>query len=175
MCIQKIKMVLAGTIFVFGVLFFMGKTSLILNPLSRKIYLETYIAKLRTSKSIEAADFWEFRDFYSPGSSSFSADAVVRNEPFLTFDTPVIQSRDYLVARGSLPPNMSAVPLGAEVVIQTDKELVYRSDNKLVMRFIKSIDEMKKVNGFFSHFRIDIEKYNDRQWYNETTVINEIP
>jgi len=172
MDIQKIKMAITGTVLVFGVLFLLGKTSLILNPLSRKIYFDSYISKLRSDKSIDAAAFWEFRDFYSSQSLTFSSEAILKGEPFLTFYTPVIQSKDYLQSGGLRSPNMRIIPSGAEVIIQTDSELVYLEGNKLVMRFTKTIEEMKKVNGFFSYFGVDLEKYKDHQWYNETSVTN---
>lgn len=169
---QKIKITLVGIIFVFGVLFFMGRMSLILNPIHRKTYLKTYITELRTKKSIDPEAFWEFRDFYSLGSSSFSAVAIEKDGPFLTFDTSMIQSKDYLTVSGSLLPNRNMVPLGAEVIVQTDGELVYLHGNKLVIKFRKTIDEMKRVNGFFGYFGMDLEKYKDRQWYNETSITN---
>lgn len=172
MDIQKIKVAMTGTILIFGILFLLGKTSLILNPHSRKMYFDSYISKLRSDKSIDAAAFWEYRDFYSSESSNFSSDAILKGEPFLTFDAPMIQSKDYLLPGKLLSPSTSVIPLGAEVLIRTDRELVYVNGNKLVLKFTKTIDEMKKVNGFFSHFGIDLEKYNDRQWYNETSVTN---
>lgn len=172
MDIQKIKMAMTGTVLVFGVLFLLGKSSLMLNPLTRKMYIDSYISKLRSDKSIDTAAFWEFRDFYSSRSSTFSSDAIQKGEPFLTFDTPAIQSKDYLLPGKLVSPNMRVIPSGAEVVMQTDRELVYVYEKKLVMRFTKTIEEMKKVNGFFSYFGIDLEKYKDHQWYNETSVTN---
>lgn len=168
--IQKIKAFLLLTLSAIGILFFFGRISLRINPLAWSIHVSSYISKLTRDNSIDTQAFWEFRDMSSLKSSSFDFRQIQYGKPFLVFADSRVRSDDYLVTADRATFDTKTIPDGADIIVQNKSELVYRVNNKLIFKFVKSIEEMKQVNGFFSYFGVDLTTYSNYYWYNETII-----
>lgn len=170
MFIQKFRYVFITVVVVVGVLFFLGKTKFILNPIARLLYVKYYTWQLNKDKNIDSEKFWEFRDFYSSTTSVFKSENIAEGKPFLIFSNSSIQSLDFLVPENSPIIKKFVVPNNSDIIIQSKNEIVYADRKTFVIKFVKQVQEMQKVNGFFSYFGIDIDPYKDYLWYNETTI-----
>lgn len=168
--IQKIKVFLLITLGAIGILFFFGRMSFRINPLAWSMHANSYISKLKRDNSIDSQAFWEFRDMSSQKSSTFDSKSIQNGKPFLVFADSRVRSDDYLVVSNTAIPDAVTLPKEAVVIVQNKSELVYRVNNKLIFKFVKSIEEMKQVNGFFSYFGVDLARYQNYKWYNETVI-----
>jgi hypothetical protein len=166
---QKAKTLFICVVIVLGIFFSLGKIRYALNPYVRQLRLHQFIGEIKSTKQIDPEKFWEFRDFYSATTSTFRPENIAIRKPFLIFSTPYFESNDFLV---STKPNL-VYPQGkgvVEVILQNNNELVYAINNKLHIQFVKSQEEMKKANGFFSYFGTDLTPYNEYLWYSDTTL-----
>lgn len=170
MLIQRFRYVFVALVLVVGVLFLLGKMRYIINPVSRYVLRSTYIDTLKSDNKIDAEKFWEFRDFYFADTSTFKHDNVGSDKPFLILSNGTIQSLDFLVLPSSSLGNKFVIPNGAKIILQSQNEVVYEDGKKTVIRFTKEMPEMQKVNGFFSYFGVDLKKYDNYVWYNETNI-----
>ncbi len=165
----KTRALVVGLIIFVGLFFSLGKIRYAFNPIIRYMRLQQYLATVKQDNTIDPEKFWEFRDFYAATTSSFKSQNIRRNKPFLTFNTSYFTSADSLLQN---PPPITP-PLASEVdmlVFQDTTSVLYQTNSKLHIRFIKSQSEMLKANGFFRYFGVNLEPYKDYVWYNETII-----
>ncbi len=170
MLIQRFRYIFVVSVLIIGALFLLGKTRYIINPMSRYVLRSTYIATLKSDNKIDAEKFWEFRDFYFADTSTFKHDNVGGDKPFLILSNGAIQSLDFLVLPNSPLANKFVIPNGVKIILQSQNEVVYEDGKRTIIRFTKEMPEMQKVNGFFSYFGVDLKKFDNYLWYNETTI-----
>lgn len=170
MRIQRFRYIFVAFALMVGVLFLLGKTRYIINPVSRYVLRISYVGTIKNDKRIDAEKFWEFRDFYFADTSSFKQENIKEGKPFLIFSNQSIQSLDFLVLPSSSLGNKFVIPNGAKIILQSKNEVVYEEGNRIVIKFTKEVPEMQKVNGYFSYFGVDLKKYDSYLWYNESTI-----
>lgn len=167
---QRILGISTFIVLIIGFFFFLGTTRYVYNPITRWIYRDYFLSEIQKSQKIDGEKFWEFRDFYTAGTSRFNPDQISKAQPFFTLTSPRMQSRDFLVPPGSPLIKPMLPPSGTISLIQSDRELVYRDGDSVIMRFVKSVPEMKTVNGFFGYFDADLKAYEGWLWYNESVI-----
>lgn len=170
MLIQKFRYIFVIFVLLLGIFFALGKSRFLINPITRSIYLRYYSWQLSNDKNIDAQKFWEFRDFYSATNSVFNKENIKVGKPFLIFSNPSIQSLDFLLPSNSVVTKKFVIPNSAKIIVQSQNEIAYQDKNSFVVKFVKQIPEMEKVNGFFSYFGVDIKPYDGYLWYNETII-----
>lgn len=155
-----------GLVLFVGLFFALGKIRYAINPLMREARLQQFLTSVKQDGAIDPEKFWEFRDFYAATTSTFNPENIAINKPFLVLKTPYIISSDYL----GPPPDLSIDADFKDTIFQDQSSIVFSSDQKLYIRFVKPQSEMLKANGFFRYFGVDLEQYEDYMWYNETVI-----
>lgn len=166
---QKVRTIVIGIFILIGIVFALGKIRYAVNPYVRAQRLDSFIRSVEQTKTIDPEVFWEFRDFYSATTSSFKPQNIESDKPFLTFKTSYFSSSDSLLAN---PPSIT-LPLSSDVdtlIFQDSSSVVYKTNRTLHIRFTKPQSDMLRANGFFRYFGVDLEKYKDYAWYNETVI-----
>lgn len=167
---QKTQSIIVGILIMIGVVVSLGKIHYAINPFARTQLLNRFIQTVEQDKAIDPEQFWEFRDFYAATTSTFNPNNIRIKKPFLSMVTSYMNSNDYL-----LPPDadtaLDASPYtGKGVKIHNSDTLVFIEGRRMYIRFKKPLDEMQKANGFFRYFGVDLEKYKDYVWYNDTVI-----
>ena len=153
--------------------------------------LNTYLQETHLSEKIDARKYWEFREFYSPGSFHFSKTGLphqtvsgVLNKaglslssdfklsPFLVFTSPKLESVDFLSERSTLEHIVPELKQNdGSIILKTTNEIMYHKDSStIVMVFLKSPNEMRTANGFFDYRIADKELTKDKYWFNVTVI-----
>lgn len=127
-------------------------------PSIREYRLSTFIKNTIKNKGISAQEFWQLREFYSPG-------IIQLNKPNLTFISNKIISHEALVDKKitlqALLPKMN----NWHIVYKKTNELIATSGNDTVIYFIKPISEMTQANGFFDYKDKDKKLLENKNWY----------
>ncbi|MBI5045138.1 MAG: hypothetical protein HZC02_04375 [Candidatus Levybacteria bacterium] len=130
--------------------------------------------------------FWKFREFYSYGSILYNKAGIANknitsipeeflipdaknanNNPVLYFESNKIASVDIITDAKTIDQVMS-IPKNT---IKYDKnELVYQSGDNVTIAFIKSISDLRKVNGYLDYDGKDKSMLEGKKWLNLTRI-----
>jgi len=129
-------------------------------------------------KTLDLKQYWEFREFYSPGSfTSYPLEAVsspLRNmissldpdmKEQLSFQSPLVTSIGGFTTLSSLP----MLPQQTLLVQTKTVHYYHDSSNNLVLIFVQPVSEMKKANGFLQHEE-DHEETRGDYWLEVTEI-----
>lgn len=184
-----ILLVATATIVLF--LLFTPKISARIFPFLSDYRLQSFIKSTQSTNSIDPQSYWEFREFYSPGSFEVNKTGLDDTEvlslvsdlgiswntdtigiPFLKFTSPNTQSVDYLTESQTLSNILLSESIDkAAVLFQTDTDLIIKSDQSTIaIIFIKSPEDMKKANGFFDYRDVDKKLTENKHWMNITLI-----
>lgn len=180
-----------GTIIVVTFVIFQPKVASSLFQPKRTMLLDTYITAVKTQPTFNPQTYWEFREFYSPGHFLYEKTGLPKemlNEflshspisvqqkhfitPFLSFKSPYLESIDGLTLAKSIDEIIDSNRLNPQDIVAKNKQaLLYRYENdKLLLIFVLSGDEMKKANGFFDYREADKEFVKGKNWLNITYI-----
>lgn len=160
------------------------KISTWLLPLKRQIIWQGFINEVQKNKKIDAKKFWEFREFYNPGSFIFERDGLSKKQtsdqfkelgvsftgavalPFLIYDSGKMQSMELLVVNKDLNQLLENLNTGKNIIYKDDSSVIYHNADKTAeIIFIKPTEEMVTANGFFNYRnKDDVKVYKDRYW-----------
>lgn len=173
-------------------LFLSPKVSSFLFPFRRNQLWKTFLNNTKSHQVISSKEFWEFRDFYYPGSLVFNVKKLSQKEtadafstlkisvlpdqyfyPFLYFSSNKIHSLESLVKVSSINNILlpQAIPSNSTIILRDTSTLFYISNNTATLIFIKPVEEMITANGYFNYKRDDKELLKDKFWF-VYTVIN---
>lgn len=160
-------------------------------PFKRELLLKNFLTKVLAEKKVDAQAYWEFREFYSPGSFDYSTkglnknilDGTTRNNHllvskkdidriFLNFKSSQIISFDMLTTSATLSAIVRPdTLLDKEILLQNRDTIIYREKaGNILILFLKSRDEMKTANGFFDYRDIDKDLVKNKNWVNITSI-----
>lgn len=154
-------------------------TSVVVFPVKRAQMLNSFLANIDATKSIDAQGFWQFREFYYPGTlivdksgikDSSSPSIPLAYEPYLftVFHSSKIASYEYLVTKNTLD---LIVPKSDEWKIFPNSSLAYKhTDDSVSLVFIKPISEMVRANGFLDYKDKDKKLLDGKYWLVVTTI-----
>lgn len=165
-------------------IFFTPKVSSSLFPQKRQMLLQNFIKDTTTEGKINPQAYWEFREFYSPGSFEFSREGLnvktwkipLRQTqdlfPFLLFASPYLESVDSLTAVKNMEEIVDSSKLGAtQILFKNENSIIFQEDKKTVkIIFLLSEQEMKKANGFFEYNEKDKKLTQGKHWLNITLI-----
>lgn len=169
----------------------------ILNPkISNQIFsfkrnstLNNFINITKSKGAIDSQEYWEFREFYSPGYFVFSnsvinktlldkAKAIIGlkyNEKnvslvFLIFSSPNLNSIDMLTKQTDLT-KMFNKPQNINVIFINKNCLIYKADSTTIkIVFLLSNADMRRANGFFDYQDKDKKITEGENWFNITSL-----
>lgn len=170
---------------------FSPKVSSLLFPLKRQAILNDFINKTKTNGSINAQEYWQFREFYSPGyftfakigiSKSLSENAVSRigieynkKEIELTysfFSSQRLNSLDMLTKQSSLNMLIDQKQFQKDKIVFINRNsIIYQESPKIIkIVFLLNNNDMQKANGFFDYQDKDKKITQGENWLNITSV-----
>jgi len=173
-------------------LFLSPKVSSFLFPLKRNLLWKTFLSNTKNHRTLDSKEFWQFRDFYYPGSINFNVNKLSKKEvseavsslqisvnskqyfyPFLYFTSNKIFSLESLVNVTAINDILilPSIPSHSSIILRNDSTLFYVSNKKATLIFIKPIEEMITANGYFNYKKDDKELLKDKFWL-VYTVIN---
>ncbi len=140
-------------------------SSSLLSPIRQESWAEYY--KKIEADGINPRTFWEFREFFSNGSLQFSPSGLTRNQsqkaietlrvmytphqqdvPVLLFTSAKIVSIDILTRADKLN---EIIGIPSDVLRYTNNELLYRDGKDIIIIFLKTVSDLKQVNGYFDY------------------------
>jgi len=150
-------------------------------PQKRQLLLTTFLNQVNQDQHISAQKFWEFREFYSPGTFTFNSESVGVYQTFRIINLPTPQT-DLIFFTAPKTKSLDAVINSpriyldkissiSEPVFQNSSSVIYyNTQSSLKIIFYKSIDEMRSANGFFDYLPSELEFLDGKYWLNETEL-----
>lgn len=153
-------------------------------PIVRQIKLEKFLSQVKAQHQLDPKAYWQWREFYNLGHFSFDPLVVTWGETqiikalpsdqtvLLKYDSVHFKSTDYLIKKNQLPALTTYLKIGEpRVVVFSDPQtLIVQNNQEVEIVFVKSIEEMRAVNGFFDYTPQELKLLEDRVWLNITQI-----
>lgn len=151
----------------------------------RKVIWQEFYNNLQSNKNLDSRKFWQFREFYSPGSFIFEPSGLVKkdlqffldqtgrpidplshNLSFLKYSSPRILSVDSLTEEKTIDIFLKNYPYGKKHILSRGSNylLLRQSINKVILIFLLPESEMKKTIGFFEYNERDKDLVRGKYW-----------
>ncbi|NMB56783.1 hypothetical protein GYA19_02490 [Candidatus Beckwithbacteria bacterium] len=147
----------------------------------RKAYLNNFLEKVKNEQKIDPKAFWQFREFYSSGFFDFNKtnieissilqfyNLVNDKNDILTFNSQYLKSIESIVNSLNFfdKKNLDC----QNIIFENKNSLICENKDKNInILFLKSIDEMKQVNGLFDYLGKEQKLLKDKYWLSQTTI-----
>ncbi len=157
----------------------------------REILLNDFLSNLKKDGKIDGQKYWQFREFYSPGSFIFNRKGLSDKDLdetfaklgvsksffaqdlfFLKYDSRRVSSIDMLSHDSILKSTSEMVTGEEDGIVQSGKNylLIERSEQNYLLFFILPESDMKKSNGFFDYVEKDKELVKGKYWKNISII-----
>lgn len=130
-------------------------------PIKRQRTLNTFLQQTEQNQAIDAREFWQFREFYSPGHFFLAKDGnAIENIPYvdsLKIKQQVISDQSYFVSSNmqsidglTTSSSLSAIMRLPQTsfLIKKNTLVVYKTPHTVVMAFLLPPSVLKTTNGF---------------------------
>lgn len=161
------------------------KVSSLIFPQKRAAIRAEFIQRVVADQYINPQVFWQFREFYSPGSFTFDpkysevAGVLKFTYPFrqskielLKFHSPYLDSYDAIIQKNLAEQYLQeAIQQPKQILFQDLRSIIYldQSDEMRII-FVKPIEEMMQTNGFFDYDQKERDHMRGMLWMSETWV-----
>jgi len=130
-------------------------------------------------------EYWEFREFYSPGNFTFNPRTVTvagalqfntiaePRDTLLTFTSPHLSSTDQIINAtvAAAIPELYGSVANAQMLAQFPDRVAFQTrDGKIHLIFLRSTDEMVKTLGLFDYGKNEMNIIKNKSWLNETII-----
>ena len=161
-------------ILVISVIFLYPKISYKYITFKRQNLFNEFISNTKTNQEIDLQKYWQLREFYCPGNSTFDRTSAYRNQIFLNYYCISFRSRDKLISRDEYQDYLDRIKSeNKNIIFKNNKQIIYHPNkNQIEILFTVPAKEMKAVIGYFDYNEKDINLTKDKYWFNETTIIN---
>ncbi|PJC80938.1 hypothetical protein CO008_00470 [Candidatus Roizmanbacteria bacterium CG_4_8_14_3_um_filter_36_12] len=132
-------------------------------PFIRTLRLSSFIKNTIKNNSISVQEFWQLREFYSPGIIQF-------NKPNLTFTSDRVVSHEDLIDKNLTLESLLPQSNNWHIVYKKTNELIATSGEDTLIYFIKPISEMAQANGFYDYKDKDKKMLENKNWYVITKI-----
>jgi len=167
------------------------KISSLLLPFKRQAILNEFISKTKTEGAISPQEYWQFREFYSPGYFNFSRDGIAKylaknsarqigieyNEKkigliYSLFSSSRLISLDMLTKQSSLNKIIDQKQFQkGKVLFVNNNSVIYQESPKIIkIVFLLDNSDMQNANGFFDYQDKDKKITQGENWFNITSV-----
>jgi len=153
----------------------------------RHAKLNSFVDKTISKQSLDTRSFWEFREFYYPGTFKVHQEELEKTDieafltsanvtitttdmyPILVFNSRYLQSFEALVNVATLK-DLLGLPdsYRDNIILSQDNLLLFRDGSTLYIIFLASIDELKNTNGFINRDYETLKKF--QSWLSITKV-----
>lgn len=141
-------------------------------PFIREAKLQAFLNSIEKSKSISSQEFWQFREFYYPGSVTLDRNGIegkIKPLLFFQFRSKYMLSSEYLITTSDLN---QIIPFGENYIINVERSYAYKiSDKNVEIIFIKPISELTKANGFIYEKDQDKKLVEGKYWLVITKIL----
>lgn len=174
------------------VIFFLLFAAVLFHPSFGQWRVQQQLFRLQTllddieQPSFSMREFWQFREFYSPGTFSFNTDAIflagalqflpskAQSVSLLTFRSSKIDSEESILTESlasSVFANRKSSFQSAQVLFESNDTLVLKTaDAKLHLYFLKKPSEFFQTVGFFDFGKVERQMLENKLWLDETTI-----
>lgn len=139
------------------------------------------IGETKTKNSVDIRDFWQFREFYSPGTYTYNPNGVKipptlisLSKPnmfksVLSFSSPKLISVGGHTKLSSIPQTI--LPQGTSQILVNKPQtlLIKETQDSYLLIFVRSIMDEKKANGFLQH-ETDKDNEAGNYWLSITRI-----
>jgi len=132
-------------------------------PFIRTLRLSSFIKNTIKNNSISVQEFWQLREFYSPG-------VIQLDKPNLTFTSNRVVSHETLIDKNLTLESLLPQSNNWHIMYKKTNELIATSGNDTIIYFIKPISEMAQANGFFDYKDKDKKFLTGKYWYVYTII-----
>lgn len=132
-------------------------------PFVRHSRLSAFIQNTIKNNSISPQEFWQLREFYSPGNIQF-------NKPNLTFTSNKIESHETLIDTNITLQSLLPKEENWHVLYKNTNEFIATKGNMTFIYFIKPSSEMIKANAYFDNVEEDSQLLKTRNWLVVTEI-----
>lgn len=167
------------------------KVSSLLLPFKREAILNEFINKTKASGAINPQEYWQFREFYSPGYFTFAktgiSNSLMKNAAGkigikydqktidltdLLFSSQKLSSLDMLTKQSSLSAVSDKKQFqNGKILFSNKNSLIYQVNAKTIkIVFLLTNNDMKRANGFFDYTDIDKKITEGENWFNITSL-----
>lgn len=132
-------------------------------PFVREYKLSNFIRNTVKNDGIPVQEFWQLREFYSPGLIQF-------NKPNLIFTSNKIASHETLISNNIALKSILPKLTNWHILYKNTNELIAASGNETLIYFIKPILEMTQANAYFDNKDTDEPLLKNKNWYVVTHI-----
>lgn len=159
---------------------FVAKVSSILIPQKRAALLQNFINDMQKKQDIDLRQYWEFREFYSPGSFNYEKNglfnkndmrimSLISQDPSVTPKLLFSSERVTSIGGRTKVKKLSAKNSYPNILLQTSSLVLSENETTIFLIFLKPVSEVKKANGFLQYEQTHDEKQGDL-WLEITTI-----
>lgn len=127
-------------------------------PFVREYRLSSFISHSKKNNSISAQEFWQLREFYSPG-------VILLNKPKLLFTSSKITSQETLIDKKITLDEMLPKESDQQILYKNGNEQISTDESAIYVYFIKPTTDMVQANGFFDYKDKDKKLLEGKSWY----------
>ena len=139
---------------------------------------ENFLNTVKSNNTINPRNFWELREFYSPGYFTFNPEFInttsvlqIKNLPnyknqILAFHSPKLTSQEYI-----LKNCQNTLAAQDEIIFSSPDSVIFKNGSNIVIKFIKPIDDMVKSNGLFDYTQQELDLLNGTCWLVESELM----
>lgn len=165
----RVRWVIVLSIMLVAVVTSLGKIRYALNPIARRIVIESFVQRAKSEGRIDPEYFWEVRDFVGATTAHFTPADIDRGKPFLTWKSPYLTSEDRLIP-GPVGADRLTTDRSATTLYQDSTSRISSHRGILTIVFTQPLDAMTKANGYLGLYKIDLSRYTDHVWYANTSI-----
>ena|ERR1035437_3802492 len=167
------------------------KVSSLLLPFKSEAILNEFINKTKTAGAINPQEYWQFREFYSPGYFTFTKTGITNSLTEiavgkigikydqktidltdLLFSSQKLSSLDMLTKQSSLSAVFDKKQFqSGKILFNNKNSMIYQVDAKTIkIVFLLTNADMQKANGFFDYTDVDKKITEGENWFNITSL-----
>ncbi len=178
---KPMHFMLLGSILILLFIFLQPKVASIILPQNSQTRLNTFLEIIEKEQKVDPQRYWEFREFYSPGSFDYSKNGLSidtaslpislfeDDSVILSFRSPRLVSYDILSTHSSLQDYTASLS-AKDILLSTNNEILMSDESTTLILFLKDVEQMKKANGFLDYNGRDKNLVGNKKWLNVTMI-----
>ena len=157
---------------IISLIFFYPKISGRYLSFRRQQILNEFITDTKKTNQINLQKYWQLREFYCPGYTTFDSTSAYKNQVFLAYFCPTFKSQDQIIIQAEYDKKIDQIKkINSKLRFKNTNQVIYKLDSDHIkIIFVVPASRMKKVIGYFDYGEKDKDLTKDKYWYNHTIV-----